>query len=120
MHRLIVRRRALTLMSLGLVVFSISPNLPTHAEQIDPKSCEDLGWIVINPREIDLSGLWSTAQSRKCGTPVSWQWEFSVTITKSDGGYKGEASDGTPLTVTLAGGSKITLTRDLTNGPVGP
>jgi hypothetical protein len=114
MTRFIVSRIALTLMSVGLIVFSLAPNLPTNAQ--DKNTCKDLGWTEIDGTQIDLSGEWSAHQNRNCKESADWQFNFSVTITKEDNGdYKGTVSDRTPLEVHLQG-SGIVFVRDLRNG----
>lgn len=114
MSKFVVFRMLSTLVSVGLIMFSLVPKLPANTQDETP--CEDGGWTVVDGTQIDLSGSWTATQNKNCKDSADWQFSFPVTITQNDdGSYSAKASDETPMTVTLEG-SGITFDRDLTKG----
>ena len=107
-------RIVFALVIVGSLMFSLTPNSPTRAQ--DKDTCKDLGWTPIDGTKIDLSGRWSSHQNRNCRESADWQFNFWSQITKErNGDYSAKVSDGTPMEVHLRG-SGIVFVRDLRNG----
>jgi hypothetical protein len=106
MNRLIVPRMSLALLSVGLVVFSLTPNLPTNAQGQD--TCPGLGWEPYHSSEVDLAGTGLPAfQNSDCSTPAKWQFVFNITITRDDktGKYMGHVGSEEPQPFQVEGSS---------------
>ena len=115
MNKFIVLRMAFTLVSVGLMVFTLVPNLPTNAQ--DKDTCKDLGWTAIDASEVDLSGIWTGFQNRNCKESAKWQYGgFGIKITKErNGNYKGQIGNENKADIDIEG-SEFVWIRDLRGG----
>lgn len=117
MNKSIVLRVTFALVSVGLMMFSLVPNFPTNAQ--DKETCKDSGWTPIDGSRINLTGTWTGTQNRNCKESASWQYSFTVTVTKEDGVYYGRVFDSEDKTEIVITGSKFKFTRDVrkSSGP---
>ncbi len=113
MRKSIVLRMTFALVSVGLMMFSLVPNLPTNAQ--DKDTCEDLGWTPIDASQVDLKGNWTGTQNRNCKESASWQYGFTLSIEKVRGTYYGKIGKEDETAIEIDG-SKFTWTRNLTKG----
>ena len=112
MNKSIVLRITSVLVSVGLMIFSLVPNLPTHAQNKD--TCKDLGWTPINESQVGLMGKWIGNQNRNCKPPASsWQYPgFPITVTKEGGAYYGQVGNEDKTEIDIQG-SKFVWVRDV-------
>jgi hypothetical protein len=112
MSKFINFRMAFTLVSIGLMFFSLALNFSTYAQ--DKDACEDTGWTDIDASEVDLAGNWAGNQNRNCKESAAWQYNFSVKITEPDkGNYQGWILTEDPMVIDIDG-SGIVFSRDVT------
>lgn len=111
MNKSIVLRMTFALVIVGLMIFSPVPNFPTCAQEKD--ACKDSGWTPIDGSRVDLTGTWTGTQNRNCKESASWQYSFTVTVTKEGGGYQGQVFSSEDKGDITISGSKFTFTRDV-------
>ena len=108
MNKFIVSRMTLTLMIVGLMVFSLIPDLAAIAQDKDSCRADQEGWTTVDATQIDLSGQWFLTKSTNC--KGNWQW--SRTVTFSDDDSTARIGGETPMDVAVAS-SGVVLTRNL-------
>ena len=84
MNKFIVFRMIFTLVSVGLIVFSL-PNVQTYAQDKDSCRTDTEGWRQIPASDIDFSGNWTWVASTNCKN--NWAWAGTITISGSPGRY---------------------------------
>jgi hypothetical protein len=113
MNMSLISRKALTLMSVLLMGFSLLPNLAINAQGLNEKSCRPLGWEPVDGMEVNLAGEWMVFHNTNCRD--NWQFSAPATISKEGGEYSAKIGNEDPMTVSV-GHKGIVFRRDLTKG----
>ncbi|MBX7042750.1 MAG: hypothetical protein K1X85_07590 [Ignavibacteria bacterium] len=83
LNRFIVSRKALTLLSVGLMIFLLMP--PANAQETDACLADMEGWTNVDGTKMELSGTWFFVQSTDC--KGNWQWSRTVIISRDNAGH---------------------------------
>jgi hypothetical protein len=79
MNKFIVLRMAFALLTVGLMAFSLVPNLPAHAQDKDSCRTDTEGWTQIDATQTDLRGKWTWVASTNCRN--DWKWTGVINIS---------------------------------------